>query len=36
MVLGRGGYTFNDFVLIGGGLSLVVGACVSTMSLFVL
>jgi len=33
MVLGRGGYTFGDFFLIGGGLTIIVGCCVSVMSL---
>ena len=36
MVLARGGYIFTDFLAIGGGLTLVVGACVSAMSLFFL
>ena len=29
MVLGRGGYSFGDFLALGGGLTLVVGCCVA-------
>ena len=35
MVLGRGGYGFGDFVILGGGLTLVVGLCVSGLCLMI-
>ena len=36
MVLGRGGYAFGDFLVLGGTLTLVVGCCVAALCLVVL
>ena len=36
MVIGRGGYTFQDFLMLGGGLTIVVGCCVAGSCLLLL
>lgn len=35
MVVGRGGYAFGEFMLLGGGLTIIVGTCVAALCLVV-